>query len=215
MEGKTATSPRSEKVSSLRQQRDRSPERDRHHVRFEEAKTASTEDLATNDNEKNENGKDETHFSGENPLNNEKHPKIPYSLKINRDVSDSDGENKKSGRSNSEGSEENPTGTLTAENLQIRQLSRRPDSNNYKETSGNSSHMSPETKPNNHEHDHSDDEKEANENSEEMKQQQEYAVDEAEVNSDDFNEKLASLDENTRKYYHFFHVCAIIICYVL
>lgn len=38
------------------------------------------------------------------------------------------------------------------------------------------------------------------------KRRKEQAMDEMEVSSDEFNEMLASLDEHSRKYYHFFHV---------
>lgn len=212
-----------EKASSLRSHRDRSPERDRLHVRFQERNSISTVEKHSSADAGHQTSEDENkQFSGSNPmLKNTK----PYSLKIQRGNSDSESEKnlsaeEKSNRSN----DSHPSDDHNAQaELQNRTLPRRPDSMNYNDedvteqdhtriSSNEEKHhgSASDTSATNDEDEAEDGEDTKNqEQRRESRRRRERAMDEIEVSSDEFNEKLVSLDENTRQYYHFFHVSFI------
>lgn len=187
----------SDRVSSLRQ-RDRSPERDRLHVRFEESRGSSNEQRTSDDS--SENLQDQESRSSS---------RKQYSLKLQRDNSDSENERKKLGSAVRESSDDNKqlqssseTGKVDAIALHNRRLPTRPVSNG--QSDNNRIILSTEEK-----NDITSDSSARDDTNDEddKKDKHQDALDDAEMSSDDFNEKLASLDENSRKYYHFFHVC--------
>lgn len=213
-------------LSSMRG-RDRSPEKDQMHVRFKEA--ADEEELKLN----NEVDK---RFAGSNPM--KRRPTAPLINNKKDGISDSDTDSANSARRTSEGQVPMKKVALTAtadssgddsskkgdhyldrladpktKNLlqQQRSPSKKIDivelsTAKGDDESANDRQPSKEEKQGNDgsgKEETTDDDKADNSGSG-------SGTEEMEVSSDEFNEKLASLDEVSRKFYHFFHVSFIL-----
>lgn len=184
-----------DRVSSLRQ-RDRSLEKDRLHVRFDEARGAFKEQRSSDSYSENVQER-------ESQSSNRKQ----YSLKLQLDHSESEIERKKLNSIDQESNDDKSysshlsslSARVDANSLQNHRLLSRPDthvgSNKIRPSSEEKNDLASDSAL----RDDTNDEKENNDT-------QEDAADDGEVSNDDFNEKLASLDENSRKYYHFFHL---------
>lgn len=220
----------------MRQQRDRSPERDRLHVRFQDARKSInvvTEDAKDDDGDESSQQQeaqsypDDKRVSGSNPMKSG-----AKATRVNSD-SDTDRRQNRSGSEGSEGKADHhqrhiekfnpPKSDGNSPLFQNRRLPKRPDSVNVdeeakasvEEKQGQSSDGdrprgdSSDATDQRQRTDEDDDDEEGSSTAYESpsaKRRKEQAMDEMEANSDEFNEMLASLDENSRKYYHFFHV---------
>lgn len=228
-----------EKISSLR--RDRSPERDRLHVRFQDARKSinavndaakeEDDDESQQQQQESQSYPDDKRVSGSNPMNSG-----AKAARVNID-NEMDRRQNRSGSEGSEGKADQhlrhiekytpPKNENNSPLFQNRRLPKRPDSVGADEELKASATSSAEEKQGQSsdrdrpaggdggdvndqpQRNDEDDEEEGSSTAYESpsaKRRKEQAMDELEVNSDEFNEMLASLDEHSRKYYHFFHV---------
>lgn len=185
-----------DRVSSLRQ-REHSLEKDRLHVRFDEARGVFKEQCSSDNY--SENVQEQKSQSSN---------RKQYSLKLQLDHSESECERKKLNSIDQDSKDDKSysshlssgSARVDTNSLQNHRFLSRPDTHVKSNKIRPSSEEKNDLASNSALRDDTNDEKEINDTQEDL-------ANDGEVSNDDFNEKLASLDENSRKYYHFFHVC--------